>query len=331
MQPGASFTVTGADFDCSADEGRAGPLTLAVSGQQPVDLTADDSGSFTGSVTVPSDASPGTYRLAARCTAVDGAPVAEGTFEVAARRLRDPSISPAPGSGPPRTRFTVTGEDFRCAGGAGVDIRWDGEPVANGTPGEDGTFTVTLSVPDSADEGEHEVTAACVSPGAVRAVTRFTVDPPAVSPPPEDGHDVTIHLTRYPAQCTRGAIVIGGRRLDTWLDEGSLEGDAGAGRWEFIDLHAHIPGDMRGHREVDLDCRGRAREEAGEITLPPVEQLTMFALPGGSTPPPEGKTGEVVPSPPHGGTGGGSARRPRAGGGPPPPPPPPARRRPPPP
>ncbi|MFJ3302175.1 FGLLP motif-containing membrane protein [Streptomyces sp. NPDC086549] len=294
-----SFTMTGTDFDCADGPELAGPLTFEVEGRDPASLTVDDHGGFKHDVTVPADTEPGTYHIRAYCSDY-GEPVAEATYEVLppeSPETPDPSISLDPDSGDPGTDSGVHGEGFLCDEGAGVDVLWDGEPATTATPDADGTFDAGLTVPSTATEGEHEVTVSCQSPQDVQDSKTFTVNPPSATPSTEDTHDVTIHLTDYPAACTRGAIVIGGRRLDTWLDEGSTEGAAGAGRWEFIDLHAHLPADMTGHREVDLDCPGRAREKAGEIDLPSTDELKLFELPLGSFSHPEGPTGPITPSP----------------------------------
>ncbi|MFK4149895.1 FGLLP motif-containing membrane protein [Streptomyces sp. NPDC004065] len=320
VDPGASFTVTGADFDCSAGEGTAGPLAFSVQGQQTVDLGVDDSGGFRQPVTVPADAAPGTYTMQARCTGVADAPTASGSFEVRRRPAPrpEPRITLSPGSGRAPARPVVTGTGFLCEQGTAVDVLWDGKPAARSTPGADGGFSVALSVPSSAREGGHEVTASCGSPAGVRDSATFTVDPAPVSPSPQQygTHDVTIHAFGYPEACTAGAIVVGGRRLDTWLDEGSTEGSAAAGRWELIDLHAHLPEDLRGRRDVALDCPGRAREKAGEIVLPASDPLTFFVLPVGSPVPRHDRTGHVTPTPTGATTSAPPSGGPSASGGP---------------
>ncbi|MFD9902888.1 FGLLP motif-containing membrane protein [Streptomyces sp. NPDC059063] len=292
---GGTFTAVGRDFDCSEEAGLAGPLTFTVQGQEPVPLTVDDSGGFQQPVTVPSDAAPGRYEMTAVCTAVADAPTAEAVFDVEEAARPDPRISLSPGSGRPGQQLTVGGTGFLCDAGAGVDILWDGQFVADGTPSASGVFTIPFRVASSAAEGAHEVAANCRTPAEVRASGTFSVDPPPVTQRPDDPREVTIHMTGYPAACVRGAIVIGGRRLNTWLDADSYEGSAGEGRWELIDLHAKIPTDMTGHRDVELGCPGRGQEKAGEITLPPPDQLTVFELPIGSTRHPEGKTGPITP------------------------------------
>ncbi|QCX81519.1 hypothetical protein C9F11_39685 [Streptomyces sp. YIM 121038] len=293
---GGSFTATGSDFDCSDGEGLAGPLTFTVQGRTPVSVTVDDSGGFAQQVSVPTDAAPGQYEMTAFCSAVADGPTAEAVFTVVAAARPDPRLSLSSDAGEPGDHLTVRGTGFLCDAGAGVDVLWDGQSVAGGTPSGSGGFAVPFHVPASAAEGGHEVTATCRTPQDVRASATYRVNRP-VATPSEDPREVTIHMSDYPAACVKGAIVIGGRRLDTWLDSDSTEGTAERGRWELIDLHARIPAAMTGRRDVSLDCPGREREKAGEITLPARDPLTLFQLPLGSTRFPEGKTGPITPTP----------------------------------
>ncbi|WP_030674917.1 FGLLP motif-containing membrane protein [Streptomyces sp. NRRL B-1347] len=295
--PGETFTAVGSDFDCSAGDGSAGPLTFTVEGQAPVTVSVGDGGGFQQPVSVPTDAAPGRYGMTAVCAAVAGAPTAAAAFEVLEAARPDPRISLSSASGPPDEHLTVRGTGFVCGAGAGVDVLWDGRAVAGGTPSESGSVTIPLHVPSGASEGAHEVTAACRTPADVRASASFSVDPPDETEPTDDPREVTIHMADYPAACAKGSIVIGGRRLDTWLDADSVEGGAAKGHWELIDLHALIPTDMTGRRDVGVKCAGRAWEKAGVITLPPPIQLSVFQLPVGSTRFPEGETGPIKPSP----------------------------------
>ncbi|GGV29089.1 FGLLP motif-containing membrane protein [Streptomyces spectabilis] len=294
---GETFTATGSDFDCSDGAGLAGPLTFSVEGRAPVTVTVGASGGFQQPVSVPEDAAPGQYGMQAYCAEVPDAPTATAVFEVLEADRPDPRISLSPDSGPAGSHLTVGGTGFSCDAGAGVNVLWDGRVVAGGTPSESGAVTVPLHVPAGASEGAHEVAAACRTPEGVSASASFSVDPPKVTQPRDDPREVTIHMADYPAACVDGSIVIGGRRLSTWLDADSFEGGAAKGRWELIDLHAKIPTDMTGRRDVGLKCTGRDWEKAGEITLPARDQLTLFQLPLGSTRHPEGEKGPITPSP----------------------------------
>ncbi|MFD9462474.1 FGLLP motif-containing membrane protein [Streptomyces sp. NPDC060027] len=305
VKQGQTFTVSGTHFACSAegDGTAAGPLTFSVEGQAPVELLVDDTGTFDQPVVVPEDATPGVYEMTARCADVEG-PTAQAEFEVAepSRPRPRPEITLSSDSGAPSTPLTIGGTDFVCDEGSGVDLLWDGELVEEGTPDENGSLNSSITVPSTAEKGRHEVTAACGRPAETRDSGTFTVEPPEVVVTPSGvPHDVTIHITDHPVACTRGDIVIGGHRLDTWLDRDSFEGNARAGQWEFIDLHAHLPDDLKGRLSVELTCPGLSREKAGEITLPTSEELTFFALPQGSTGHHEGGRGAITP-PPTGGT-----------------------------
>ncbi|MER5384942.1 FGLLP motif-containing membrane protein [Streptomyces sp. NPDC002688] len=300
VERGETFTVTGTDFACSAEgDTAAGPLTFSVEGRAPVELSVDDTGTFEQRVVVPEDATPGVYGTTARCADVEG-PTAQAEFEVVepVRPRPRPEITLSPDSGAPSSPLTIDGTDFVCDEGSGVDLLWDGKFVAAGTPDENGSLNSSITVPSTAEEGRHEVTAACGSPAETRDTDTFTVEPREVVVTPSGvPHDVTLHITDHPVACTRGHIVIGGHRLDTWLDRDSFEGNVRPGHWEFIDLHAHLPDDLKGRLGVELTCAGRSRERAGEITLPTSEELTFFALPLGSTGHHEGDRGAITPPP----------------------------------
>ncbi|MEU3624984.1 hypothetical protein BS329_36640 [Amycolatopsis coloradensis] len=109
--------------------------------------------------------------------------------------------------------------------------------------------------------------------------------------------EVTVHLHGYPAACRTGPILIGGRRLDTWLDE-ARQGRGGAAAWEFIDLHAFIPdGLAAGKRTVEFRCAGTTYP-AGTMMLPTGPGLTTFELTWKSTTPPTGGQATETPGPP---------------------------------
>ncbi|MEI5102707.1 hypothetical protein RB200_34585 [Streptomyces sp. PmtG] len=293
---GGTFTVIGRDFDCADGGGLAGPLTFTMQGQGPVPLTVDDSGGFAQPVSVPEDAAPGQYVMTARCASVVG-PTAQAVVDVVAAARPGPRMSLSSGSGRPGNHVGVEGTGFLCDVGAGADILWDGQSLTSGTLSQGGALTASFHVPPSTAEGEHEVRASCQDPEGVQASAVFRVEPPPVTPPPDDQREVTIHMADYPAVCARGSIAIGGRPLKTWLDADSYQGGAKEGRWELIDLHAKVPTDMTGRRNVELQCAGRNTEKAGEISLPPPDPLTLFQLPLGSTKHPEGKKGPIAAPP----------------------------------
>ncbi|TVL88788.1 FGLLP motif-containing membrane protein [Streptomyces sp. SAJ15] len=318
VEEGSPVSLSGQDFDCAdADTESAGPLLLTVPGRAPQSLTTDDLGSF--NAPLPEDLAPGTHTLTASCEAGPGGS-ASTVLEVLPRARPDPAqVALSPDTGSEDTRVEVSGTGFGCEGA--LSLLWDGTEVQNATPDGEGGFSAVFRVPAGAGEGAHEVTARCGAPDGVEASETFTVThtrptpsddettepPPGTTTPtggatPSDGErEITIHLAGYPAACRDGSIVIGTRTLDTWLNPSSYEGDAGTGRWAFIDLHAKIPGDLKGRQDVVLSCPGRDTEIAGPIDLPPATYLSTYGLSSGPEPAP---SRHVDPTPT--GTGRGS-------------------------
>ncbi|WP_158942729.1 FGLLP motif-containing membrane protein [Streptomyces sp. ERV7] len=323
VERGKSVVVSGSHFDCGTSEdgeSKAGPLTLTGDLPATIAVRTDASGAFSQQVKFAETAPLGRYEVVATCDARPSVTQVV-TCEVIPGTVVPPRPTPvlrlAPGSGTPRTPVEVSGEGFLCRGPA--RLLWDGVelPGVGATPGADGKLTASFAVPSGAGAGTYKVTATCeaapvgagvvgvgptgarpVAAGDIAASQTFTVTPPPVTPPPVGKYEITIHLTDYPAACTWGRILIDGKGLlDPWLDADSSKGDAEPGRWTFIDLHAFIPPDMKGHRPVDLDCPGREVERAGTIDLPP-ESFTAFSLPKGSPAAhhAEGSTG-VLPKP----------------------------------
>ncbi|WP_406345826.1 FGLLP motif-containing membrane protein [Streptomyces sp. NBC_00648] len=318
VQQGKNVVVSGSHFDCGTGEGtQAGPLTLTGDLPVPIAVRTDASGGFSQSVKVAEKAPLGRYEVVATCDARPSV-TQETSYEVvAAPVVTPPHPSPvltlSPSSGAPETKVKVSGEGFLCRGPA--RLLWDGAdlPGTGATPTADGKLAASFSVPPGAGAGTYKVTATCeaaslgagpvgarsvAAAGVVAASQTFTVIQPPITPPPVGTYEITIHMTDYPAACTWGRILIDGKGLlDPWLDADSYKGDAEPGRWRFIDLHAYIPPDMKGHQPVDLDCPGRAVERAGTIDLPP-EPFTAFFLPKGSpvAPHTEDRTG-VLPKP----------------------------------
>ncbi|MEU1071155.1 MULTISPECIES: FGLLP motif-containing membrane protein [unclassified Streptomyces] len=308
VKQGGTVVVSGSRFDCGADgETPAGPLTLTGDLPAPIALRTDASGGFSQPVKVPAKAPPGRYGVVATCDARP-AMTQKVTYEVAAadpvvRPPRPtPSLTLSPGTGTPGTKVEVSGKGFLC--GSPARLLWDTAdlPGSSATAGTDGGLSGSFTVTPGAGAGTYRVTATCEAapaigggatgarPGeaqvgaaeALSAAQTFTVTPPPVTPPPTGKYEITIHMTDYPAACTWGRILIGGKGLlDPWLDADSYKGDAAPGHWRFIDLHAYIPPDMRGHQPVDLECPERAVERAGTIDLPP-EPFTAYFLPQGS-------------------------------------------------
>ncbi|MFD9792796.1 FGLLP motif-containing membrane protein [Streptomyces sp. NPDC059070] len=302
---GAFVALKGSRFDC-ATEGPAAAGPLTVSGDVPTGhLRTDAEGGFTYRITLAKNTPLGTYTVVASC---DDRPTVtqETTYEVVAATsppvtAPPPALTLDPASGAPGTKVDVHGKGFVCRGAARV--LWDGGelPGIRATPGTDGGLDSSFTVPAGAGAGTYKVTVTCEgAPTATRSVNgtgatavgaaggslaasrTFTVTRPPVTPPPTGRYEITIHMSDYPAECTWGRILVGGKAvLAPWLDGDSAKGDAAPGRWSFIDLHGFIPPELKGTEPVDLDCPGRAVERAGTIDLP-AGPFTAFFLPRGT-------------------------------------------------
>ncbi|WP_143676392.1 FGLLP motif-containing membrane protein [Streptomyces sp. TLI_146] len=321
VEQGKVLVVSGKHFACGSGDGegtKAGPLTLTGDIPAPIPGRTDASGTFSQPIKIPEKAPLGVYEVVATCDARPSV-TAPASYEVVAAKvvqppLPTPALTLARASGPPGTTVGVSGEGFLCRGPA--RLLWDGAdlPGTGATPAADGKLSASFVVPAGAGAGTYKVTATCeaapagaratgtvpavAAPASVEASQTFTVTQPVITPPPSGKYEITIHLTDYPAVCTWGRILVGGKGLlDPWLDADSYKGDAEPGHWRFIDLHAYIPPDMKGRQPVDLDCPERAVERAGTIDLPP-EPFTAFFLPQGSPVEhhSEGSTG-VLPRP----------------------------------
>ncbi|MFD7835492.1 hypothetical protein [Streptomyces sp. NPDC059761] len=195
----------------------------------PSVVKADAAGEFDTDVTVPSDASPGSYVVTALCT-VNSKLEATATFQVTPEP-GPTALALDPAEGAVQTSVTATGSGFGgCTaddGQAGtVTLSWDGNPLPDVTPAEvtvDGdAFTAEFAVPSDTDAADHTVTATCVGYEQISAEQRFTVttapgpqpevtlDPPAL---PFGGGSVTVSGSGF--NCPEVALSWDGEEWDT--------------------------------------------------------------------------------------------------------------------
>jgi hypothetical protein len=107
----------------------------------------------------------------------------------------------------PGEDFTISGEGFLP--GETVTIFFDGEEVASVTAGDDGTFTVTITVPDAA-AGSHTVTAVGEESGGDASATVTCVAGAAVA---FTGANISVGLILVAALIAVGAVALyAGRR-----------------------------------------------------------------------------------------------------------------------
>ncbi|MGA6161078.1 FGLLP motif-containing membrane protein [Amycolatopsis magusensis] len=158
------------------------------------------------------------------------------------------------------------------ARGGRIVLREDGSFDYAPPPGFTGTDSFAYRAVDPQDDAAEATVTIAVLP-------RPAEHPPTHAPAgdqPSGKPEVTTHLHGYPAACRSGVLLIGGTKLDTWLDE-ARQGPGSAG-WDFIDLHAFIPDGLpAGVRTVEFRCAGTTHP-AGTMTLPTGPGLTTFEL-----------------------------------------------------
>src|SRR2546426_2700420 len=141
---GTTVTVTGKNF--AANSG----ITISYDGSAitttPTTITTDSTGSFTGSITIPSSSAAGPHTV--KATDASNHP-ASAQFTVG---ITGPSISLNPSSGPAGTTVTVTGKNF-AANSAITAVTYDGTSVTTNPviiqTDSSGGFSATFAVPRS--------------------------------------------------------------------------------------------------------------------------------------------------------------------------------------
>jgi hypothetical protein len=119
----------------------------------------------------------------------------------------DISLSDISGACPGGTT-TVFGEEF--IPGVPVSIQFDGQEIASVTPGDDGTFSVTITLPEAA-AGTHTITA--VQPGSEPASATFTCVVAAAPGLAVTGGNVQVWMLLVAGLVVVGAVaLVAGRR-----------------------------------------------------------------------------------------------------------------------
>ena len=229
--PGATITLTGEGWD----PGIEGLLYVSqndVGTSSTIgSFTPGEDGTFTAPLTVP-DVPKGPYTMVAcqRCGDPDGFPEATFRFQVTALK---PSVTASPASGLPGATITLTGQGwdpgiegaiYQTEAEAGT-----GSPIGSFTPGQDGSFTETFTVPQI-PKGAYTLVACqlCGDPDrSVRATFPFQVTalkPTATATPASGLPGATITLTGqgWDARLGQGAIFVSEDDVATGLSIGSF-------------------------------------------------------------------------------------------------------------
>src|SRR5437016_1442585 len=151
----------------------------------PSTITTDSTGSFAGSITVPSS-SLGTHTVKATDASSNSA---SAQFTVTTGTIT-PSISLNPTSGPTGTTVNISGTNF--APNSGITITYDNAGIATTpttiTSSSTGSFTGSIVIPSSSSAGAHTVKATDASAGSASAsFTVTTVATPTISLNPSSG------------------------------------------------------------------------------------------------------------------------------------------------
>src|SRR3989475_788425 len=176
---GTTVNISGSNF--AANSGITISYDNAGIATTPTTITTTSTGSFTGSITIPSSSAAGTHTV----KATDGsANSASASFTVTTGTIT-PTISLNPSSGPVGTTVTVSGSGF--ASNSGISITYGGTAIITNpttiTTDSTGSFAGSITVPPSS-LGTHTVKATDASSNSASA--QFTVTP-AISLSPTSG------------------------------------------------------------------------------------------------------------------------------------------------
>src|SRR5256712_500980 len=176
---GTILTVTGKNFASNS------AVTILYDNNtittEPATVTTDSTGSFTGSITVPSSSGAGPHTV--KATDASNHP-ASAQFSVMTTPVATISLNPT--SGPTGTAVNISGSNF--AANSGITISYDNNAIATNpviiTTDSTGSFTGSITVPSSI-AGLHTVSAQDASANSASA--QFTVTTPAITLNPTSG------------------------------------------------------------------------------------------------------------------------------------------------
>src|SRR5256712_200336 len=177
---GTIITVTGKNFASNS------AVTILYDNNtittEPATVTTDSTGSFTGSITVPSSSGAGPHTV--KATDASNHP-ASAQFSVMTTPVATISLNPT--SGPTGTTVNISGSNF--AANSGITISYDNSTIATNpviiTTDSTGSFAGSITVPTSSGAGTHTVKAADASSNSASA--SFTVTTPAITLNPTSG------------------------------------------------------------------------------------------------------------------------------------------------
>ncbi len=171
---GSQPSFTGTGFPAAV------AIVVSWSGATTCSATANATGGFGCSLSIPAGTAAGTYTFTARDLAGDNA---SATFRVVTGLVISPAYGPLP------SRITITGSNFPT--GSPFNVTWESGVVAcSGTTNGTGGFVCTYTVPTGTANGTYTFTATAGSTtaSAIFVVTYLVADPTGLV----DGAPVTL-------------------------------------------------------------------------------------------------------------------------------------------
>ena len=164
--PGSTVTVNGSGFPANTAN-----IAVVFDSQFLAEVNANSNGAFTVSVTIPTSATVGSHTISANYGSGD---LPKATFTVTSPQT---SISLSPTSGTAGTSVTISGSNFGAS--KTITIKFDNNPITTSpstvTTTSTGTFSATITIPNTASAGSHIITATDNSSPALSASATFTV------------------------------------------------------------------------------------------------------------------------------------------------------------
>src|SRR2546428_436710 len=165
---GTTVNISGSNF--AANSGITISYDNAGIATTPTTITTTSTGSFTGSITIPSSSIAGSHTVKATDASANSA---SAQFTVTTTPV--PAISLNPTSGPTGTTVNISGSNF--AANSGITISYDNAGIATTpttiTTTSTGSFTGSITIPSSSAAGTHTVKATDTSSSSASA--SFTV------------------------------------------------------------------------------------------------------------------------------------------------------------
>ncbi len=167
-QTGVSTTASGTGFACT--NVRTTSVNLTWDKDQSLGSASVSSGGFSLTFQTPAGAAAGSHTVTAACSTIS----ASATFTVV-QPTPSPTLALKPAAGPAGSALTASGTGYNACASASVVLSWDKSTIGKAQVADDGSISASLTVPQSAGQGDHTVTSSCNGGTSVLARSAFTV------------------------------------------------------------------------------------------------------------------------------------------------------------